>query len=67
MNNNSKYYNTFVALYNESVKHDNTLGKCDHSWANKLARTWASINLKNKKAIEKFMYEWDEFYNHMFD
>lgn len=63
----SNYYNTFVALYNESVKHDNALGKCDHSWARQLARTWASINLKNKNAIEKFMNEWDEFYYHMFD
>lgn len=63
----SKYYNTFVALYNESVKHDNALGKCDHSWARQLARTWANINLKNKNAIEKFMSEWDDFYYHMFD
>jgi len=64
---NNKYYNTYVAIYNQSVEHDNALGHCDQKWACGLARTWANINLKTKNAIEKFMNGWYDFYYHMFD
>lgn len=63
----SKYYNTFVAIYNESVRLDNIDGKVNQSRAHKLARAWASINLNNKNAEKKFINEWEEFYYHMFD
>lgn len=69
---NNKYYNTYVALYNESVRLDNidyrNGGKAvNQERAHKLARTWASINLKTKNQIESFMGGWHEFYYHMFD
>lgn len=62
----SKYFNTFVALYNESVRLDNIDGKINQSRARQLASNWADINL-HRNAKEKFMAEWDEFYYHMFD
>lgn len=66
MNHNNKYYNTYVAIYNESVRLDNIDGKVNQSRARQLARAWANINL-HRNSIDTFMAGWDEFYYHMFD
>lgn len=62
----SKYFNTFVKIYNESVELDNLDGKINQSRARQLASNWADINL-HPSTKDKFMAEWDDFYYHMFD
>lgn len=62
----TKYENIYTALYNQSVQHDNQLGKVDQKWALSLARRWAEINL-HRNSIEKFMSGFEDFYYHMFD
>ena len=62
----SKYFNTFVKIYNESVELDNQDGKINQDRARQLASSWADINL-HPNAKSNFMAEWDDFYYHMFD
>lgn len=61
------YYDKYVELYNQSVKHDNEKGvNLDVVYANQIAKDYAEKNLSEEEQA-KFLDGWRDFFYHIFD